>query len=86
MLYDGQNLEAESEEELTQLMQAFRALGDVAVTENEDCHTLEVSSYKFIMQQGELGWITVTGLDENSDEKLYDLYIACGGEPESDDQ
>lgn len=85
MYYDGQNLEAESEEETNRLLEVIRGLGDVRVTENVDCHTLQVSKYTFLLQQGNSGWITMTGADEKSDEKLYDLYVQCGGEPQQTD-
>jgi hypothetical protein len=50
MYFDGQNLEAETEQEAQKLIDAIKnRFGEPEIVENVDCHTLKASNFTFIV-------------------------------------
>ena len=83
MYFDGQNLEAQSEEDEDKIIEALKRMGELKVLEQEHSPTIvQVAQYSFIMQQGNWDFVTVSAADDESDEMLYRLFLDCGGQPE----
>lgn len=77
MYYDGQNIETETEQESNALIEAIKQIGEVR---NVDNAQLYVDKYSFLIQRANSDdGISMTGMDEESYEVLFYLYLRCGG-------
>lgn len=83
MYFDGQTLEAESQEDEDKILEALRNLGDLNVVEVEHGSTVvQVKNYSFIIGQGNMDFVSLQGNDDESDEMLFRLFLECGGSPD----
>lgn len=82
MFFDGQNLEAHSEEDEDKIIAALQELGDLEISEEDGPTIVKVAGYSFIMQQGNMDYVTITGSDDSSDEMLAKIFVGFGGQSE----